>query len=143
VSTNSGIQLSDGLMGSMLALLIWTSLSAGVHALATGSILLGSIEIGLAVAIVFLWKFGDTVEKANQRHNPALGLLLGFFAFVMILFGAFRLSDLTARSLLTLGELKIPEAIRAVSSIFFYVLLALFLYQLIVAYRVRGRAEGN
>lgn len=143
MNTNTGFQLSDGLMASMLGLLIWISLSAGVHALATGSILLGSIEISLAVAIAFLWKFGDIVEKAKQRHNPALGLLLGFFAFVMILFGAFRLSDLTARSLFTLGELKIPETIRAVSSIVFFVLLVLFLYRLIVAYRIRGRAEGN
>jgi len=139
MSTSSGFRLSNGLVNLMLVLLIWTSLSAGVHALATDSVVLGLIEIGLAVAIASLWKFGDIVERAQQQHNPAVGLLLGFFAFVMIMFGAFRLSDLTARSLLTLGELKIPEAIRAVSSIVFLVLLALFLYQLIVAFRNRGR----
>ncbi len=81
MNTNTGIQLSDGLMVAMLALLIWISQSAGVHALATGSMLLGSIEIGFAVTIAFLWRFGDIVEKAKQRNNPALGLLLGFFYF--------------------------------------------------------------
>lgn len=139
MSTSSGIRLSNGLVNSLLALLIWTSLSAGAHALATDSVVLGLIEIGLASAIAALWKFGDMVERAQQRPNPGLGLLLGFFAFVMIIFGAFRLSDLTARSILTLGELKIPEAIRAASSIVFLVLLALFLYQLVVASRNRGR----
>ena len=142
MSTSSGFQLSNRLVNSMLALLIWTSLSAGAHALVTDSVVLGLIEIGLAVAIASLWKFGDIVERAQQRHNPAVGLLLGFFAFVMIMFGAFRLSDLTARSLLTLGELKIPEAIRGVSSLGFLVILAFFIYQLIVAFRNRTRNRG-
>jgi len=54
MSTSSGFQLSNRLVNSMLALLIWTSLSAGVHALATDSVVLGLIEIGLAVAIALL-----------------------------------------------------------------------------------------
>lgn len=142
MSTSSGFQLSNRLVNSMLALLIWTSLSAGVHALVTDSVVLGLMEIGLAVAIALLWKFGDIVDRAQRRHNPAVGLLLGFFAFVMIMFAAFRLTDLAARSLLILGELKISEAIRGVSSLGFLVFLAFFLYQLIFAYRNRSQNRG-
>lgn len=140
MNANPGFQLTSGLLNSMLALLIWSSLGAGVHSLVTGATALGVVEIGLAVAIIALWVFGDLLGRARERQSPGVGLILGFFAFVMMLFGVFRLSDLTRNSFMIRGEIQIPETIRAVSTAGFYFLLALFLYQLLVAFRNRSRS---
>lgn len=127
----------------MLALLVWLSLSAGVHSLVTSATVLGVIEVGVAIGLVALWVFGSLLDRANERQSPGVGLLLGFFAFVMLLFGIFKLSDLTRTSLIAFGEIQVPETIRAVSAAGFYAFLAIFIYHLLVAFRNRGRGATS
>ena len=128
MSNRMGIQLTSGVANSIGGIMAWFGLSSGLYALASGGILDGLVEILIALAIGAFLLSGKLATAATGREVPKL--LIGFFLLITIIISSFRLTELFVIDLEFLGELRLPELIRVVSTVVFVVLVGIFLWQL-------------
>ena len=136
--TSSGFPLTGGLMNSTVALLGWFGLSSGIYAILTDAIVEGLVWIGVTLGLSTALLKGKAIAKSENREVP--GILWLFIALVMAVLGATRLFNLTITDIEQLGSLQIPELFQDIASVIYLIVLAIFLWQLIFAYRQRQNA---
>lgn len=133
--TNSGFPMTGGLINSTVALLGWFGLSSGIYAILTDAMVEGLVWIVLTLGLSTALLLGKAVAEDENRKVP--GILWLFIALVMTVMGATRLYNLTITDVEQLGSLQIPELFQNITAVIYLVLLAIFLWQLILSYRQR------
>jgi len=136
--TSSGFPLTGGLMNSTVALLGWFGLSSGIYAILTDAIVEGLVWIVVTLGLSTALLKGKAIAESENREVP--GILWLFIALVMAVLGATRLFNLTITDIEQLGSLQIPELFQDIASVIYLIVLAIFLWQLIFAYRQRRNA---
>ncbi len=136
--TSSGFPLTGGLMNSTVALLGWFGLSSGIYAILTDAMVEGLVWIVVTLGLSTALLKGKAIAKSENREVP--GILWLFIALVMAVLGATRLFNLTITDIEQLGSLQIPELFQDIASVIYLIVLAIFLWQLIFAYRQRRNA---
>lgn len=131
--TNSGLPITGGLINSTVALLGWFGLSSGIYAILTDAVVEGLVWIVLTLGLSATLLRGKAVAKNENREVP--GILWLFIALVMTVMGVTRLYNLTITDVEQLGSVQIPELFQNIATAIYLVLLAIFLWQLILAYR--------
>ncbi len=131
--TNSGLPITGGLINSTVALLGWFGLSSGIYAILTDAVVEGLVWIVLTIGLSAALLRGKAVAKNENREVP--GILWLFIALVMTVMGVTRLYNLTITDVEQLGSVQIPELFQNIATAIYLVLLAIFLWQLILAYR--------
>jgi len=133
MSTSSGLPVTGGLINSTVALLGWFGLSSGIFAILTDAVVEGLVWIVLTLGLSAALLRGKAVAKNENREVP--GILWLFIALVMTVMGVTRLYNLTITDVEQLGSVQIPELFQNIATAIYLVLLALFLWQLILSYR--------
>lgn len=136
--TSSGFPLTGGLMNSTVALLGWFGLSSGIYAILTDAMVEGLVWIVVTLGLSTALLKGKAIAESKNREVPRILWL--FFALVMAVLGATRLFNLTITDIEQLGSLQIPELFQDIASVIYLIVLAIFLWQLIFAYRQRRNA---
>ncbi|MCH8339563.1 MAG: hypothetical protein IIA51_08335 [Chloroflexi bacterium] len=136
--TSSGFPLTGGLMNSTVALLGWFGLSSGIYAILTDAMVEGLVWIVVTLGLSTALLKGKAIAESENREVP--GILWLFIALVMAVLGATRLFNLTITDIEQLGSLQIPELFQDIASVIYLIVLAIFLWQLIFAYRQRRNA---
>lgn len=136
--TSSGFPLTGGLMNSTVALLGWFGLSSGIYAILTDAMVEGLVWIAVTLGLSTALLKGKAIAESENREVP--GILWLFIALVMAVLGATRLFNLTITDIEQLGSLQIPELFQDIASVIYLIVLAIFLWQLIFAYRQRRNA---
>lgn len=136
--TSSGFPLTGGLMNSTVALLGWFGLSSGIYAILTDAMVEGLVWIVVTLGLSTALLRGKAIAESENREVP--GILWLFIALVMAVLGATRLFNLTITDIEQLGSLQIPELFQDIASVIYLIVLAIFLWQLIFAYRQRRNA---
>lgn len=137
--TSSGFPLTGGLMNSTVALLGWFGLSSGIYAILTDAMVEGLVWIVVTLGLSTALLKGKAIAESENREVP--GILWLFIALVMAVLGATRLFNLTITDIEQLGSLQIPELFQDIASVIYLIVLAIFLWQLIFAYRQRRNAQ--
>lgn len=137
--TSSGFPLTGGLMNSTGALLGWFGLSSGIYAILTDAMVEGLVWIVVTLGLSTALLKGKAIAESENREVP--GILWLFIALVMAVLGATRLFNLTITDIEQLGSLQIPELFQDIASVIYLIVLAIFLWQLIFAYRQRRNAQ--
>ncbi len=128
-----GIRLSGNLMYATVALLGWYGLSSGVYAILTDALLEGLLWLVLTIVLAAVLFRGKTVAEQENREIPLVMWIL--VALVVSVIGFARLFDLSITDIELFGTVQMPELFRNISSLIYMVLLAVFIWQLIRAYR--------
>lgn len=136
--TSSGFPLTGGLMNSTVALLGWFGLSSGIYAILTDAMVEGLVWIVVTLGLSTALLKGKAIAESENREVPEILWL--FVALVMAVLGATRLFNLTITDIEQLGSLQIPELFQDIASVIYLIVLAIFLWQLIFAYRQRRNA---
>lgn len=136
--TSSGFPLTGGLMNSTVALLGWFGLSSGIYAILTDAMVEGLVWIVVTLGLSTALLKGKAIAESENREVPRILWL--FIALVMAVLGATRLFNLTITDIEQLGSLQIPELFQDIASVIYLIVLAIFLWQLIFAYRQRRNA---
>ena len=131
--TNSGLPVTGGLINSAVALLGWFGLSSGIYAILTDALVEGLVWIVLTFGLSAVLLGGKVTAEDEKREVP--GILWLFIALVMTVMGVTRLYNLTITDVVQLGSVQIPELFQNIATAIYLVLLAIFLWQLILAYR--------
>ncbi|MCH8875236.1 MAG: hypothetical protein IIA89_00250 [Chloroflexi bacterium] len=125
-------------MNSTVALLGWFGLSSGIYAILTDAMVEGLVWIVVTLGLSTALLKGKAIAESENREVP--GILWLFIALVMAVLGATRLFNLTITDIEQLGSLQIPELFQDIASVIYLIVLAIFLWQLIFAYRQRRNA---
>jgi len=135
MSTSSGLPVTGGLINSTVALLGWFGISSGIYAILTDALIEGLVWIVLTFGLSAVLLRGKAVAEDENREVPVILWL--FIALVMAVIGVTRLYSLTITDVEQLGSLQIPELFQNFATTAYVILLAIFLWQLIVTYRQR------